>query len=212
MLAQTRTFRQGSCITFFGSLTSTHQLNSWEDAQQQRQLILSNHVTLPNKKGSQAGTQANIPVSSCLPIPSPQCLPISKHFGLTYFTRPNFTLTLLRTPALPPTFATFIVPLNLNKLDLRDYLWNVYDIRVNSVRSYIQLQKMRQDKPGAKRPSPRRWHRPRSIKRMTVEMEQPFLWPEEPKDFSAYVDPLWTESAIVVGICLCGFGARLTML
>ena len=79
------------------------------------------------------------------------------------------------------------MPLNLNKLDLRDYLWNVYDIRVNSVRSYIQLQKMRQDKPGAKRPSPRKWYRPRSIKRMTVEMEQPFVWPEEPKDLDAYV-------------------------
>ncbi|KAG9241790.1 hypothetical protein BJ878DRAFT_208795 [Calycina marina] len=99
---------------------------------------------------------------------------------------PNFTLTLLRTPALPPTFATFIVPLNLNKLDIRDYLWNVYDVRVNSVRSYIQLQKMRQDKAGAKRPAQRRWHRPRSIKRMTVEMERPFVWPEEPRDYEKW--------------------------
>jgi large subunit ribosomal protein L23 len=95
-------------------------------------------------------------------------------------SRPNFTLTLLRTPDLSPKFASFHVPLNLNKLDLRDYLWNCYGVSVISVRSYIQLQKMRQDKPGAPRPKQRRWFRPRSIKKMTVEMERPFVWPEVP--------------------------------
>lgn len=52
---------------------------------------------------------------------------------------------------------------------------------VVGVRSYIQLQKLRQDRPGAIRISPRKWFRPRSIKKMTVEMEKPFVWPEEPK-------------------------------
>ncbi|QSZ34460.1 hypothetical protein DSL72_006054 [Monilinia vaccinii-corymbosi] len=97
---------------------------------------------------------------------------------------PNFTITLLRTPNLPPSFASFIVPLNLNKLDLRDYLWNAYGIEVRGVRSYIQAQKLREGKSGDKVPSPRKFFRPRSIKRMTVEMERPFVWPEEPKDFS----------------------------
>ncbi|ESZ93849.1 hypothetical protein SBOR_5790 [Sclerotinia borealis F-4128] len=97
---------------------------------------------------------------------------------------PNFTITLLRTPTLPPSFASFIVPLNLNKLDLRDYLWNLYGIEVRGVRSYIQAQKLREGKEGQKVPSPRQWFRPRSIKRMMVEMERPFVWPEEPKDFS----------------------------
>jgi large subunit ribosomal protein L23 len=95
-------------------------------------------------------------------------------------------LTLLRTPKLPPTFASFIVPLNINKLDMRDYLYNCYDVRVRGVRSFIQLQKLRQDKPGAIRPSPRQWYRPRSIKKMLVELERPFVWPEEPKDFDKY--------------------------
>lgn len=90
-------------------------------------------------------------------------------------------LTMIRNPKLPPTFASFIVPLNINKLDLRDYLWNAYGVPVIGVRSYIQLQKLRQDKPGAIRISPRKWFRPRSIKKMTVEMERPFVWPEEPK-------------------------------
>jgi large subunit ribosomal protein L23 len=95
-------------------------------------------------------------------------------------SRPNFTLTLLRTPELPPTFASFYVPLKLNKLDLRDYLWNCYGVSVLSVRSYIQMQKVRQGKPGDKVVNPRRWFRPRSIKKMTVEMDKPFVWPEVP--------------------------------
>jgi hypothetical protein len=96
--------------------------------------------------------------------------------------RPNFTLTLLRPPpGTPPTFASFLVPLNLNKLDLRDYLWNGYGVRVKGVRSYIQQQKVRQDKPGAKRPAQRRWYRPRAIKKMMVELEEPFAWRPEPE-------------------------------
>jgi large subunit ribosomal protein L23 len=100
---------------------------------------------------------------------------------------PNFTLTLIRTPNLPPSFASFIVPLNLNKLDLRDYLYNAYGIEVRGVRSYIQQQKLTQGKPNALRQTPRQWFRPRSVKRMTVEMVKPFVWPEEPTDLSEYV-------------------------
>jgi large subunit ribosomal protein L23 len=48
-------------------------------------------------------------------------------------------------------------------------------VRVKGVRSYIQQQKVRQDKPGAKRPAQRRWYRPRAIKRMIVELEEPFI-------------------------------------
>ncbi|KAI9827141.1 MAG: hypothetical protein M1832_005277 [Thelocarpon impressellum] len=99
---------------------------------------------------------------------------------------PNFTLTLLRTPFLPPTMATFITPLNLNKLDLRSYLANAYGVRVNAVRSYVQQQRVRQDKPGARIASPRRWYRPRAIKKMTVEMNAHFAWPEEVQDFTPW--------------------------
>ncbi|EKD17452.1 mitochondrial 54S ribosomal protein uL23m [Drepanopeziza brunnea f. sp. 'multigermtubi'] len=99
---------------------------------------------------------------------------------------PNFTLTLLRTPELPPTTASFEVPLNLNKLDIRDYLWNVYGVQVLGVRSYIQQQKVRQDKPGAQRVAQRKWYRPRAIKRMLVEMEKPFVWPAEPENFDPW--------------------------
>jgi large subunit ribosomal protein L23 len=31
-----------------------------------------------------------------------------------------------------------------------------------------------------------RWHRPRAQKFMTVELEQPFVWPAEPEDYTAW--------------------------
>ncbi|KAI9884827.1 MAG: hypothetical protein M1823_003389 [Watsoniomyces obsoletus] len=107
-------------------------------------------------------------------------------FGHKQIFLPNFTITLLRTPFLPPDFATFIVPLDLNKLDLKDYLYHAYNVRVLSVRSYVQQQRVREDKPSAIIPRPRRWFRPRAIKKMTVQMEQGFVWPEEPTDFKAW--------------------------
>lgn len=55
------------------------------------------------------------------------------------------------------------------------------------MRSYILPQKIRQDTQGAKRPAPRKWFRPRSIKKMMVEMDKPFVWPEEPVDLTPYV-------------------------
>jgi len=73
-------------------------------------------------------------------------------------------------------------------------MWNVYGIHCRGVRSYIQMQKIRQDKPGEKRPKPRKWFRPRSVKKMLIEMERPFVWPEVP-DLDKYV-----------ALLLCGLG------
>lgn len=62
------------------------------------------------------------------------------------------------------------------------------------MRSYVEQQKVTREKP-------RGWEgygalrRPMSRKRMTVEMEEPFVWPEEPEDFSPYV--------LVPGVALC---------
>ncbi|KAI5195167.1 hypothetical protein E4T42_08527 [Aureobasidium subglaciale] len=95
---------------------------------------------------------------------------------------PNFTITLVQTPRMPASFAKFIVPLNMNKLDLRDYLFHVYNVRVVSVRSYIEQQKVTQGKPNAPKQQIKRWFRPRAIKKMTVELESPFVWPELPNE------------------------------
>jgi large subunit ribosomal protein L23 len=87
---------------------------------------------------------------------------------------------------MPARFATFIVPLNLNKLDIKDYLYHAYNIQTRSIRSFVQQSKVRQDKPGAKIPKQKRWYRPRAIKKMTVEMTKPFVWPEVPEDLSPW--------------------------
>lgn len=70
---------------------------------------------------------------------------------------------------------------------MRDYLWHAYGIKCTNVRSFVQQQKIRQDDPTRKRAMPRRWYRGPAIKKMTVEMERPFVWPEEPEDWSPYV-------------------------
>lgn len=71
---------------------------------------------------------------------------------------PNFVLTLLRPrPDAPANFASFLTPLNLNKLDLKDYLYNAYGIHVLSVRSYVQQTAVRQGKPRARWPQRNRY-------------------------------------------------------
>lgn len=87
----------------------------------------------------------------------------------------------MRTPHLPPNFAQFIVPLNINKLDLRDYLFHAYGVEIYSVRSYITQQKVQRTKPGF---VATRYYRPRSIKKMTVELVKPFVYPDEPVDLT----------------------------
>ncbi|MCJ1465880.1 hypothetical protein MMC07_004499 [Pseudocyphellaria aurata] len=110
---------------------------------------------------------------------------------------PNFTLTLLRTPHSPPHFASFLTPLYLNKIDLKDYLWHGYGLQVLGVRSYVIQSKVQQDKSSRRFPSPRRWFRPRATKKMTVELVQnapgqgPFVWPEPPTDFTPWSQKTW---------------------
>jgi large subunit ribosomal protein L23 len=97
--------------------------------------------------------------------------------------RPEFVITLIRTPFLPPRYASFYVPLNFNKLDMRDYMQRVYNVEVLHVRSYVEQQKVTRDRQdGAPGYGPLR--RPKSKKRMTIEMAEPFVWPEVPKDLS----------------------------
>jgi large subunit ribosomal protein L23 len=59
------------------------------------------------------------------------------------------------------------------------------------------MQKLRQDKPGSKRPSPRKWFRPKPIKKMMVEMERPFAWPAELKkeDLEKWDKKMFDEAA-----------------
>ncbi|EEP80384.1 conserved hypothetical protein [Uncinocarpus reesii 1704] len=98
---------------------------------------------------------------------------------------PEFTITLIRTPFLPPRYASFWVPLSFNKLDLKDYLKRVYNVDVIKVRSYVEQQKVTRERPmGKEGYGPLR--RPMSKKKMTVELTEPFVWPEEPTDYSPW--------------------------
>lgn len=89
--------------------------------------------------------------------------------------RPKFTVALVRTPRLSPYQARFLVPLDFSKYDLRDYLYHAYNVRVFNIRSFVKQMPVRDTRERL-----RHWFRPESKKYMTVEMEQPFVWPEIP--------------------------------
>ncbi|CAI5757534.1 unnamed protein product [Candida verbasci] len=100
------------------------------------------------------------------------------HFKLgnnkVYF--PQGRICLLRNNAKhTPYQAKFLVPKAMNKMDLRDYLWNIYGLRALNIT--VQLQ------PGTWKRGPWDLGRYRSpqLKKMTVDMADPFIWPEVPK-------------------------------
>ncbi|CAN6605790.1 large ribosomal subunit protein uL23m [Trichomonascus vanleenenianus] len=86
---------------------------------------------------------------------------------------PQAKIVLLRPSAKHSPFqAKFIVPRNFNKLDLRDYLWHVYGLRALNVTTQLMFSKWDRARPNLPR------HRTPQIKKMTIEMEDPFIWPE----------------------------------
>ncbi|KAL3451952.1 ribosomal protein L23-domain-containing protein [Aspergillus insuetus] len=106
---------------------------------------------------------------------------------------PNFTIALIRTPFLPPRFASFYVPLNFNKLDIRDYLQRLYGVGVLRVRSYVEQMKVTRMKRNGNGYGQLR--RPQSKKRMMVEMREPFVWPEAPEDMTPWEKDQYFKAA-----------------
>lgn len=102
-------------------------------------------------------------------------------FGKNPIYLPKFTITLLRTPKLSPYHAKFQVPLYFSKLDLRDYLYNAYNVRALSIRSVVQQQPVRDHVDAM-----RQFFRPESKKFMTIEMDKPFVWPAEPESWEPW--------------------------
>ncbi|KAJ3520979.1 hypothetical protein NM208_g13496 [Fusarium decemcellulare] len=99
---------------------------------------------------------------------------------------PNHVITFLRKEHLPPNEACFKVPLRFTKFDLRDYLWNLYNVEVTKVRSYVKQQPLTQRNTHS-----RSWYRPQPLKIMTVELAKPFQWPELPEDKQPWSNQLW---------------------
>ncbi|KAG5954296.1 hypothetical protein E4U58_000111 [Claviceps cyperi] len=101
---------------------------------------------------------------------------------------PNHVITFLRKDYLPPHEACFQVPLSFTKFDLRDYLWNVYNVEVTKVRSYVKELPLTQ-----RHSNTRSSYRPLSLKVMTVELVKPFQWPELPNDLEPWYNELWNQ-------------------
>ncbi|KAH7414267.1 mitochondrial ribosomal protein subunit L23 [Phaeosphaeria sp. MPI-PUGE-AT-0046c] len=105
-------------------------------------------------------------------------IPITKKliaFGTKKIYLPKFTIALVRTAHLSPYHARFLVPLDFSKYDLRDYLYHAYNVKCFNVRSFVKQMPVRDTQE-----QPRHWFREESKKYMTVEMEQPFVWPKTP--------------------------------
>ncbi|KAL2141900.1 hypothetical protein VTI28DRAFT_1833 [Corynascus sepedonium] len=103
---------------------------------------------------------------------------IPRRFGTKQIFLPNHVIAFVRPkPKQPPNLATFAVPLQFNKLDLRDYLYHVYNVEVTSVRSFIN-----QPLPRRKLAGTGKWYRPRSKKMMIAELVKPFVWPDPPAE------------------------------
>lgn len=91
-------------------------------------------------------------------------LPISK----VVLVRPNAKHT--------PYQAKFVVPRYFNKLDLRDYLYHVYGLRALNVTTQLLWARWTRETPRSSR------YRASQIKKMTIDMIDPFVWPEEPTE------------------------------
>ena len=96
------------------------------------------------------------------------------NYGGTKVYIPLATITLLpNLPNMSPYYARFKVPKNFNKLDLRDYLFNFYKLKVFDIRSSLSRRKLLQHK------NQRDHFVSSQDKIMIVKMEKPFIWPTE---------------------------------
>lgn len=89
--------------------------------------------------------------------------------------------------------AEFLVPLKINKLDLKDYLFHAYGIPALTIRSSIQQMPIKRKWPRGP------YHRPQATKRMIVEMDTsyrggPFVWPEEETNFEAWDKQIFDDN------------------
>ncbi|KAI1423097.1 hypothetical protein F5Y12DRAFT_561943 [Xylaria sp. FL1777] len=99
------------------------------------------------------------------------------------FLPSDMVVFLTPEPKQLPIFATFRVPMTFNKFDLRDYLLHVYRTPVVAVRSHIIQQKIKRAHFSG------HVHRPPSFKKMTVQLTQPFVWPQLPDDVAPWKRP-----------------------
>lgn len=100
--------------------------------------------------------------------------------GMKKVYLPNIVITLKRNTKLEPNHAVFEVPLNLSKLDLRDYLWHLYGVKTISIRSSVlpgRLRRKHKIEDANRRIGP--VVRTKARKKMIVQLAKPFRYPRE---------------------------------
>jgi len=135
-----------------------------------------------------AGAMAKLePAAPRLPPSTREGAP-SFHLGKKQIFIPSHVITFLRKEHLPPNEACFRVPLTFTKFDLRDYLWNLYNVEVTKVRSHVRQMPLVQ-RVGR----PNSWYRPQAQKIMIVELAKPFQWPDVPENLEPWHKELWDK-------------------
>lgn len=105
---------------------------------------------------------------------------------------PKARIALLRPSAKhTPYQAKFLVPRNFNKLDLRDYLWHVYGLRALNVTVQLLHAKFERGMNDLGR------YRGPQYKKMTIDMEEPFIWPELPAEAEGFKENLEAQTEII---------------
>lgn len=94
---------------------------------------------------------------------------------------PTARVILLRPNAKhTPYQAKFIVPKGFNRFDLRDYLYHVYGLRAFNITTQLLHAPYTRTGNAVAR------YRTGQIKKMTIDMLEPFVWPEEPENKDAW--------------------------
>ncbi|KAJ2661683.1 mitochondrial 54S ribosomal protein YmL41 [Coemansia sp. RSA 1200] len=105
---------------------------------------------------------------------------MAQRFGNFKVYLPNLIFKIIPDSRLGVNQAAFRVPLQLNKLDIKDYLTHVYNVTVTDVRTTVFPGKLSLNHfTGQKERSPR-------IKKAIVTIKEEFHYPAEPdvnKDF-----------------------------
>ncbi|KAJ2373058.1 mitochondrial 54S ribosomal protein YmL41 [Coemansia sp. RSA 2607] len=105
---------------------------------------------------------------------------MAQRFGNLKVYFPNIVFKIIPDARLAKNQAAFRVPLNINKLDIKDYLTHVYNVTVTDVRTTVFPGKLAVNRySGQKERSSR-------IKKAIVTMKEEFEYPKEAntdKDF-----------------------------
>ncbi|EGV66443.1 hypothetical protein CANTEDRAFT_101102 [Yamadazyma tenuis ATCC 10573] len=105
---------------------------------------------------------------------------------------PKARIALLRSNAKhTPYQAKFLVPRNFNKLDLRDYLWHVYGLRALNITVQLLHAKFERSMTDMGR------YRGPQYKKMTIDMEEPFVWPQLPAEAKSFSETIENQTDII---------------